>query len=121
MARAVSSCTWPIDPDRARSGTIINATRRDPRGVLLLRRVAASQAPMESNISRPAFWEEIYRGGRAGWDLGGPTPAIRRWLQAGRWPPGRLMILGAGRGHDAREFARHGFAVTAVDFAADAA
>jgi SAM-dependent methyltransferase len=29
-------------------------------------------------------------------------------------------VLGAGRGHDAREFARHGFTVTAVDFAADA-
>lgn len=27
------------------------------------------------------------------------------------------MVLGAGRGHDARLFARHGFAVTAVDFA----
>lgn len=34
--------------------------------------------------------------------------------------PGRIIVLGAGRGYDAREFARHGFAVTAVDFAADA-
>ncbi|MEP7359631.1 MAG: methyltransferase domain-containing protein, partial [Anaerolineales bacterium] len=34
--------------------------------------------------------------------------------------PGRLLVVGAGRGHDAREFARHGFEVTAVDFAAEA-
>jgi SAM-dependent methyltransferase len=31
-----------------------------------------------------------------------------------------MVVLGAGRGHDAREFARHGFDVTAVDFAAEA-
>ena len=30
------------------------------------------------------------------------------------------MVLGAGRGHDAREFARHGFQVTAVDFSSQA-
>lgn len=32
-----------------------------------------------------------------------------------------MIVLGAGRGHDAREFARHGFRVTAVDFATHAA
>jgi hypothetical protein len=31
-----------------------------------------------------------------------------------------MLIPGAGRGHDAREFARHGFEVVAVDFASDA-
>ncbi len=71
-------------------------------------------------VNQPAFWEEIYQGGRAGWDLGGPTPIFRRLLQSGRFTPGRLLALGAGRGHDAREFARYGFTVTAVDFADDA-
>ena len=71
----------------------------------------------ELRVNSPAFWEKIYREGRAGWDLGGPTPAFRRHLLAGALAPGRLMVLGAGRGHDAREFARHGFSVTAVDFA----
>jgi SAM-dependent methyltransferase len=32
-----------------------------------------------------------------------------------------MIVLGAGRGHDARLFARHGFQVTAVDFASHAA
>jgi SAM-dependent methyltransferase len=72
------------------------------------------------SVNSPAFWDEVYQGGRAGWDLGGPTPALRRLLDSGRFAPGRLIVLGAGRGHDAREFARRGFAVTAVDFAANA-
>jgi SAM-dependent methyltransferase len=72
------------------------------------------------DVNTPAFWEEVYQGGRAGWDLGGPTPAFRRLLAGGEFAPGRLIVLGAGRGHDAREFARHGFRVTAVDFAAEA-
>jgi SAM-dependent methyltransferase len=31
-----------------------------------------------------------------------------------------MAVPGAGRGHDAREFARHGFQVTAIDFASHA-
>ena len=76
--------------------------------------------PNPRDVNKPEFWEEVYQGGRAGWDLGGPTPALRRLLAADGMAHGRLVVLGAGRGHDAREFARHGFKVTAVDFAADA-
>lgn len=77
--------------------------------------------PQATNVNSPAFWEEVYQGGRAGWDLGGPTPVFRRLLDRGQFAPGKIIVLGAGRGHDAREFARRGFQVTAVDFAADAA
>jgi SAM-dependent methyltransferase len=76
--------------------------------------------PTPSDVNRPTFWEEIYQGGRAGWDLGGPTPVFRRLLDSGQFAPGRIVVLGAGRGHDARAFARRGFTVTAVDFADDA-
>lgn len=68
-------------------------------------------------VNHPDFWQEIYDGGRAGWDLGTPTPAFQRLLTQENFPPGRLIVLGAGRGHDAREFARRGFDVAAVDFA----
>ncbi len=74
-----------------------------------------------ANVNRPRFWEDAYQEGRDAWDLGGPTPVFRRLLRSGEFPPGRIIVLGAGRGYDAREFARHGFEVTAVDFAADAA
>ena len=67
-----------------------------------------------------AFWEEFYRRGTIEWDLGEPTPVFRRLLDEGMFAPGRLIVPGAGSGHDAREFARRGFAVTAVDFAAEA-
>jgi len=73
------------------------------------------------NVNQPEFWEEIYQHGRAGWDLGGPTPIFQRLLRSGEFKPGWMIVLGAGRGHDAREFARHGFRVDAVEFAADAA
>ncbi len=72
-----------------------------------------------ANINTPAFWEEIYRHGRAGWDLGGPTPAFVQLLASGEFAPGKMLVTCAGRGHDAREFARHGFRVDAVEFAAD--
>ncbi len=76
--------------------------------------------PTPSDVNKPDFWEEIYQAGRAGWDLGGPTPTLHRLLESGEIKPGRLIVLGAGRGHDARDWARQGFTVTAVDFAADA-
>ncbi len=71
-------------------------------------------------VNEPDFWNDNYREGRSGWDLGTPTPVFVDLLKSGQFPPGRLIVLGAGRGHDAREFARHGFTVTAVDFAAEA-
>ena len=76
--------------------------------------------PTPSDVNKPDYWEEIYEAGRAGWDLGRPTPTLHRLLESGKIAPGRLIVLGAGRGHDARDFARHGFTVTAVDFAAEA-
>lgn len=72
---------------------------------------------MTLDINFPDKWEADYRRRTDGWDLGGPTPALKRLASDGGLPPGRLIVLGAGRGHDARGFARQGFAVTAVDFA----
>jgi SAM-dependent methyltransferase len=70
--------------------------------------------------SSPTFWDEQYDSGRVSWDLGGPTPVFQGLLLSGRFPPGRLIVLGAGQGHDARLFARFGFTVTAVDFSPQA-
>lgn len=73
-----------------------------------------------ADVNSPRFWDRIYRGGRVGWDLGRPTPVFRRLLDTGDYAPGTMIVLGAGRGHDARMFARAGFDVTAVDFSAEA-
>lgn len=72
---------------------------------------------MTSDVNQPAKWQADYERGTDGWDLGESTPAFKRLATGKQLPPGRMIVLGAGRGHDAREFARHGFQVTAVDFA----
>jgi SAM-dependent methyltransferase len=46
---------------------------------------------------------------------------FRNLLASRQLSPGKILVVCAGRGHDAREFARHGFQVTAVDFAPSAA
>lgn len=63
----------------------------------------------------PTDWDTAYREQRTPWDLGGPTPVFGRLIATGAIPPGRLLIPGAGRGHDALAFAAAGHAVTAVD------
>ena len=73
---------------------------------------------MDVNSSRK--WDENYEHGTDGWDLGMPTPVFKRLIASGQLVPGRMIVLGAGRGYDAREFARHGFQVTAVDFSSQA-
>ena len=66
-------------------------------------------------------WEADYQRGSDGWDLGGVTPVFRNLLENGQLSPGKMLVVCAGRGHDAREFARHGYQVTAVDFSPFAA
>lgn len=71
----------------------------------------------ESQVSTQDFWQHLYEVGRTGWDLGGPTPVFRRLVEEQWLSPGRMVVLGAGRGYDARLFAGNGFHVTAIDFA----
>ena len=64
------------------------------------------------------FWEGRYQAGRTGWERGVPTPAFRRLLASDRAPaPGRVVVPGCGRGHDALLFAEAGHQVTGLDFA----
>ena len=67
---------------------------------------------------RAQFWEDIYLADDAGWDLGGVTPIFKFIGES--ISPGKLCILGCGRGYDAIMFAQKGFDVTAVDFAPSA-
>jgi SAM-dependent methyltransferase len=71
-------------------------------------------------INQPDFWEAAYQEGRYGWDLGQAAPPFFDLLAGDAPPPGRLLVLGCGRGHDALLFARFGFTVTGVDFAPSA-
>ena len=73
-----------------------------------------------SEVSFPSFWEESYRSGRTGWDLGMSTPVFQRLAESGKFKPGKMLVICAGRGYDAHLFAKKGFRVTAVDFAEEA-
>ena len=76
-------------------------------------------------MSAAGFWEGLYAAGQDGWELGGPSPALEEWLDAGGQfasadSRARVAVPGCGRGHDARLLARRGYRVTAFDFAAAA-
>ncbi len=76
---------------------------------------------MESAAQRLADWERRYRAGTTAWERGGLHPAFLEWAGAGPdgggLAPGRVLVPGAGRCPEVSEFARRGFAVTAVDIA----
>jgi SAM-dependent methyltransferase len=73
-----------------------------------------------NDVNSPSFWEESYRSGRTGWDIGAPTPVFQRLAESGEFTPGKMLVICAGKGYDARLFARLGFKVTAVDFSEEA-
>jgi methyl halide transferase len=92
-------------------------------------------------VSTAGFWDGLYAAAQDGWDLGGAAPPLEDWLAVGRFSSSssiecggpemapalpqaadtrgraRVAVPGAGRGHDARLLARHGYRVTAFDFA----
>lgn len=73
-----------------------------------------------NEVGTPQFWDELYRDERTGWDMGTPTPAFADLLETQRFEPGKTLVLGCGKGHDAVLFAQHGFDVTAIDFSSEA-
>jgi SAM-dependent methyltransferase len=75
---------------------------------------------MNAKDQRQAEWEARYQAGKTGWDRRGISPILTRWLESGEITPCRILIPGAGHGHEAAELARHGFEVTAVDIAPSA-
>ena len=67
-------------------------------------------------MSAAGEWNQRYVEGRTAWDLGGPPPALVRVIAA-QTAPRRVLVPGAGRGHDPLAWAEAGHAVVAVDFA----
>jgi methyl halide transferase len=71
---------------------------------------------MTASVGEPAFWRDLYTRGEDRWDLGRPSPALEAHLARSAPPPGRVAVLGCGRGHDCRLLARHGYQVWGFDF-----
>ena len=64
-----------------------------------------------------SHWEEKYRANTTPWDRGESSAALHEWLASGLLRPGRVLIPGCGRGHEALDLALAGFQVTALDIA----
>jgi SAM-dependent methyltransferase len=64
----------------------------------------------------------LYDSGETPWDLGRPSPHFVSFLQkeGADYPPGKIAVLGAGRGHDAALFAKAGYEAVAFDYAPSA-
>ena len=71
-------------------------------------------------VNSSHYWDDLYAADQANWDMGTPTPAFVDLLESSRFVPGKALVLGCGKGHDAVLFALHGFDVTAIDFSAEA-
>ncbi len=66
-------------------------------------------------------WEQKYQECRDRWNLGCPAPPFINLLASANAPqPGKIAVLGCGKGHDALLFAEVGFKVTGFDFAPSA-
>ncbi len=68
-----------------------------------------------------AAWQSKWEALDAPWDLGEPSPPLAQAVADG-WikPPGRVLVPGLGRGHDALMLADAGFDVVGIDISAEA-
>jgi|SRR5579883_3390165 len=70
------------------------------------------------DVSEAAFWQALYAGGGDGWELGRPSPPLERHFRAHPPRGRRALVVGCGRGHEARLLARLGAErVVALDIA----
>jgi len=68
-------------------------------------------------VSTSEYWQQRYQEGTTRWDLGQAAPAFVSFLQSHSLQPGKVAVLGSGRGYDAIAFAKSGFDVIGFDFA----
>ena len=75
---------------------------------------------MSEVLSSAKYWNDRYLARDTGWNKGQVSPPIARMIVEGVVPKGRVLVPGAGPGHEALALARAGYPVTAVDFAEEA-
>jgi SAM-dependent methyltransferase len=76
-------------------------------------------APPETP-SQAEFWQTLYERQQDGWELMRAAPPLVHWFDQASPAGQRALVVGCGRGHEARMLASRGAHVVAVDFAADA-
>jgi SAM-dependent methyltransferase len=67
------------------------------------------------------YWESRYQSSNMPWEKGVPSPGLVDFLPAHPdLPRGTVCVPGCGTGHDAREFAKAGFAAFGFDISPSA-
>lgn len=73
------------------------------------------------SVEEVEFWESYYQTKVTPWDLGMPSPPFKSYLESPPVvAPGKMAVLGCGKGNDCLLFATYGFEVTGFDFAPSA-
>lgn len=75
----------------------------------------ANQHP---SVDTADYWQRRYERGETGWDIGRAEDALLDLHHSGELPAGRMLVPGCGYGWEVTAFARLGFDVTGLDFAA---
>jgi len=70
--------------------------------------------------SDPQYWRNAYAEATQGWEIGRAAPPLARWFGAHSPAGKRALVVGCGRGHEARLLAAAGADVVAIDFAPEA-
>jgi len=133
VADSVPTVAHPSDPaDPADPAELTELTQQadrpgvPPGPALALNPAPVPPEPPQDPGPRPSsaqFWDRRYQEGQDGWELGQPAPPLQDFLThhpLAPQPPGRVMVPGCGRGHEARLLAELGFAVVGLDFSAEA-
>lgn len=73
------------------------------------------------SVNDSNYWEQQYQELTTRWDLGFAAPPIVGLLESSLAPlPGRVAVLGCGRGYEALLFASYGFEAIGFDFSPSA-
>lgn len=83
-------------------------------------KLRAPRLDREGSPSDASYWEALYQTGQDGWELGRAAPPLARWFHVHSPAHLRTLVVGSGRGHEARCLAALGADVTALDFSASA-
>ncbi|MEZ4385910.1 MAG: methyltransferase domain-containing protein, partial [Nannocystaceae bacterium] len=101
-----------------------DALRSIARAIRDALRRLAGDAPADPSESRdpndPEFWDSMYRRGFTGWELGRAAPPIARFFAANSPAGKRALVVGCGRGNEARMLAELGAEVVAIDISTTA-
>jgi len=78
---------------------------------------------IEADLSSEKFWTDAYKNKEDGWELKAPSPVLVAQLEKTKKllrPKAKILVPGAGRGHDAEYLEKQSFEVSALDFSPSA-